>query len=136
MTWFPQQNLSDDLSDSEGIIKLWGSPNLKNAQDWRTSGIFSTDLYHYFFIPHNFYFLSNNTFAYHFPFRYIFQNIKVFHDGIQTSEEFWRLQPSNDATSTIQTDIKTKLPYLFIPNLGQPNYKEIKSYFIPVGRKT
>ena len=135
MTWFQQTNLSDDLSGSEGIIKLWAGANYLESQNWRTNGNFSTDIFHYFFIPHNFYLRGSNTFAYHFPFKYIFDTIDVFHEGIQKSEPFWRLEPSSDSTATLETDIKTKLPYLIIPSFGQPNYRAVKCYFQPVGGK-
>ena len=137
--WTPQTNLSQDLS-SNGIVKLWASPNYFNDQNWRTEGVFGVDLFYYFFIPYP-YFYSDAIFYFDAPFKFEEKELRVTtkdpeHDGEQKTEKFWNLIPSSSPQVELQTDVKTKLPYLTSPDLGQPDYVAVKTYLIPVGVNT
>lgn len=92
MAWTPLENLSTDLADGNGIVRLWCPPNYMDSQGWSTKPNFSNWLYSYFFVPANFYQTGENEFTYNFPFKYIKKYVEVYHEGIQRSEDFWRLE--------------------------------------------
>lgn len=131
--WQPLRNLRD-LNPTEGLIRLWHNQNFMRYSKWSTKGEYGKDIFYYFFIPSEFYYVGEDTFAYNFSFKYIKEPVEVYHKGIQHSEAFWRLEPQGHPEVSIQTDRETKLPFIIVPDVGQPNYKMERRYFIPLGQ--
>lgn len=127
----PLNNLSENLSDSEGIVKLWAESNLLKS-DWKLDGSFGGDIYYYFFIPSDF-IIQNNKVYYNNSYKYIKRPIEVYHNGIRYSEEIWVMEESSLTECNILTDDRTKLPYVIKPSLGRYNFQTERCYFIPVG---
>lgn len=129
--WAPVSNLSE-RNVTEGIIKLWHNQNVMQYSKWSTSGEFGIDVYYYFVVPAGFYMTGEDTFAFNFSFKFIKKPVDVYHSGIWKTEPFWRLEEQSPPEQSLQTDKELKLPYLIVPDLGQPNYYPERRYFIPL----
>lgn len=140
--WQPLESLRNTVAFGDGLIRLWAEPNYMQYQKWTTKEDFGNKIYYYFFVPAGFYKIKEDTFAYNFPFKYTQEQVEVNgfvnHDGPRKLQEgltepFWHLEESERVECELMTGDYTKLPYLIIPNLGEPNYYPEKRYFIPVG---
>lgn len=131
----------DEVNPTEGIIRLWHSPNYFENDPWSTFGVFSEDVFYFFFIPAGFSYVTVDTFQYNFGFKYVNRSEEVngfvVHNGKHDLQQgktvpFWHLDEQSPIQVKIQTDDTTKLPYLVVPDVGDPHYKPERRYFIPV----
>lgn len=138
MAWEALTNLNQNFGGN-GIVKLWASPNFKDS-GWKIEGSFGVDLYSYFYIPSGF-ILSGGNFEYNFPLKYVNKEVSVtgwieyrgrrdLQEGL--TEKFWHLEESSNEIVSLNTDSKTKLPYLIVPARGLPSFKEEYRFFLPV----
>lgn len=125
-----RNSLADNPSENDGIVKLWASPNLLDSE-WKLNGNFGEDLFYFFIIPHGFY-CDGNSFKFNYGFKIVNRPIDVYHDGIQKSEPLYVFEASSHPTCSLNTHKGTKLPYLIVPDVGEPNYYPEKRYFIPL----
>lgn len=132
--WTPISNFSN-VDPRDGIIRLWSSPNIMDG-DWRITGIFGRDIFHYFFIPSGFFWeTSTNTFRYNtHGFRFQFQNVSVTtSNSTGVTDGFWQNVDGGNPDCPLYTDKLFKLPYLLFPSLGGVAEKGQRTYFIPLG---
>lgn len=123
MAFTPLENLEDDRTDGNGIIRLWFNSNVESGE-WSTSGTFGEDSYKYFYMPTGFIFQNGQFF---WEFNMMYQNIQIY------LVNFWGLYslPAR-IPQPLMTDPDTKLPYLLVPLDGRPNQVQEKRYFILV----
>lgn len=138
--WNPLSSVFEK-NPTEGIIRLWHSPNYFDNTPWSTFGVESEDLFYFFFIPAGFSFVTVDTFQFNFGFKYVNRSEEVngfvVHNGKHDLQQgktvpFWHLDEQSPIQVKIQTDDDTKLPYLITPDVGDPHYKAERRYFIPV----
>lgn len=138
--WQPVSKLADIAPDG-GIIPLWNTPNIFDFNKWRTIGVYGEDIYYYFIIPAGFTHTGENEFTYNFGLEYVNESVTVSgyvtHDGVHNLQQgktqpFWHLKESSPTKVTLETDDKTKLPYLVVPSRGLPSFAEERRYFIPL----
>jgi len=127
----PFKNLSENLSDNDGIVKLWADTNLLKS-DWKLEGTFGVDTYYYFFVPSDF-IIQNNKVYYNNSYKYNKRQVYVYHSNGRWTEEIWVMDEGSLQSCEILTDERTKLPYVIKPSLGRFNFKTERCYFIPVG---
>lgn len=113
-----------------GIVRLWFKPNVQDTK-WEMSGNIKTHCSYYFVLPADV-INENGSLKFNARFKYIKKNVKVFHRGVNYSEDFWRIEPVSPISLQLETSDETKLPYIVVPDLGEPNYTREIRYLIPL----
>lgn len=156
--------VSDDLSpDKKGIIRLWW-PKKYIGGKWSVEGDNESNTQQYFFIPYGFYHSNGDKFKFSWPYKFVKKKLKVntkvtvngslvvagesatggpvvgvatgtlTGKGVGETEDVWTFEPVEDKETNLQTDEKTKLPFLEIPKIDDGDFKINKErrYFIPI----
>lgn len=160
MSWDPYDGPDKDRGDNNGLIRLYHTLNLFDGSDWTTEGTISGHLWCYFFVPANFIKVGANTFEYQRCFKFVHEQVEVngkvtgvphgftaTEGGPQPLEQgyitdgkvvdgktvkIWHADYVDRKTSQMKTSKINRLPYLVIPDYGDPGYKESIEYFKPV----
>ena len=139
--WQPAATALDFAPDNGGIVILWHSADIMNESPWRTTGVYGEDLFYYFIVPAGFTMTGENEFTYNFGLEYVNESVAVtgvvYHGGRHDlqqgkTEPFWHLKQSAPTKVALETDNKTKLPFLRVPSRGLPSFNPEVRYFIPL----
>lgn len=158
MGWDPYEGPREDRASGNGLIRLY-SPNLTDGT-WSTEGPIDGKIWWYFSVPPGFIKTGANTFEFQRCFKFVHEQVEVngkvtgvphgftaTEGGPQPLEQgyitdgkvvdcktvkIWHADYVDRKTAQLQTDPKTKLPYLVVPDYEDPGYKEERRYFLPL----